>query len=333
MNNKFLISIIIPVYNCEKFLKKCIESVLGQSYRNIEVILVNDGSYDNSQKICDSYADKDKRVKVIHKKNAGPGAARRDGISVSSGDYITFVDADDYIDKNMYQFLINKAENNNIDIIQCGYREVNINGETIKTYYLDNDYITGKYECSYNYASQSNTTNYLWNKLFRAHLFKNVVYPELYAGEDSCLLTQLYSFSEKVITVKECFYNYVMTPESLCRMPFSVKRLDNIEAGKFMYHFYQSCFPELSKFAALHICSYAAQCYCELSKVNIENKKEILESLIADSNEFYKLIRNNGGIIKNLKTRILFIKLFRFNRKLCSLVFDTNNYWKSKVNN
>ena len=118
------ISIIIPVYNVETYIHKCIGSVLAQTYRNIEVILVDDGSPDNSGIICDEYAKKDKRVIVIHKKNGGLSDARNAGIDAATGDYIVFVDSDDYIAPDMIEKLYETQKRNNADITVCGYRWV-----------------------------------------------------------------------------------------------------------------------------------------------------------------------------------------------------------------
>jgi glycosyltransferase involved in cell wall biosynthesis len=177
MTENSLISIVIPVYNGESYLPRCIESVLSQSYKNLEIIIVNDGSTDKSPYICDGYRKRDKRIKVIHRKNAGPGAARGEGVRVATGDYIAFVDADDFIDKNMYKHLRIEAKDG-IDIIQCGFRKVSTTGEVLETNELEPIDISGTFECAYYYASQKNTTNFLWNKLYKADLFKKVVFPK-----------------------------------------------------------------------------------------------------------------------------------------------------------
>lgn len=113
------ISVIVPVYNSEKYLKRCVDSILKQTYQNLELILVDDGSPDDSPKICDDYALQDSRVKVIHQSNSGVAVARNTGIDLASGDYFTFVDSDDYIDSRMYEFMVNIASKYNCDIVMC----------------------------------------------------------------------------------------------------------------------------------------------------------------------------------------------------------------------
>ena len=104
-----LISVVVPVYNAEKYLDKCIQSIINQKYSNLEIILVDDGSKDNSLELCKKYAESDKRIKVIHKENEGVSTARNSGIEVASGDFIAFIDSDDYIDENMYFNMMQKA--------------------------------------------------------------------------------------------------------------------------------------------------------------------------------------------------------------------------------
>ena len=116
------ISVIVPIYKTEKFLSKCIDSIINQTYKNLEIILVDDGSPDNCPKICDEYAQKDNRVRVIHKENGGLSSARNAGIEIATGDFIAFVDSDDWIDSEMYESLVDLEEKHNADIAECGYR-------------------------------------------------------------------------------------------------------------------------------------------------------------------------------------------------------------------
>ena len=313
-----LVSIIIPVYNAENYLVHCLESVAKQTYSNIEVILVDDGSTDDSAHICDSYASNDKRFVVIRKKNVGPGKAREDGIKISKGEYIAFVDADDYIEENMIERLVEVAKQG-YDIVQSGYRIVTVDGEIIKSVKLKPLVITGQKECATYYASQKDVTNFLWNKIFSRKLFKGIEYPKLYAGEDSCVLTQLYAYASSIINIEDQLYYYVMTPDSLCRQPFSNKRLGNIEAGKFMFNFYKRTFPELSGFSALHICSYAAKLYFEISNLEIENKEDCLYQLRQTFKDYYKISKDKFARKRSSIKRLMFIEMFN----ICPFIYKT----------
>ena len=141
-----LISVIVPVYNVEKYIKKCLDSIIYQTYKNIEIILVDDGSTDNSGIICDVYKERDKRIKVIHKKNNGVSAARNTGIENANGKWISFVDSDDWIDKNYFEILISKIYNNDIDCILCCYnRVVKNNVEKVKYVTEEKNYTSRQY--------------------------------------------------------------------------------------------------------------------------------------------------------------------------------------------
>ena len=137
-----LISVIVPVYNAKKYLDRCIQSIINQKYKELEIILVDDGSKDNSLEICKSYADKDNRIQVIHKENAGVSAARNTGIEAASGDFIAFVDSDDYIDENMYFNMMQKASEYNCDLVMCDCYKVRGNNKCIFTH----DIISGFYD-------------------------------------------------------------------------------------------------------------------------------------------------------------------------------------------
>ena len=130
MNNQPLLSVIIPVYKVEKYLRRCLDSIVNQTYKNLEIILVDDGSPDNSGKICDEYAQNDKRIKVIHQKNKGQGAARNTGIIAANGELITFVDSDDWIENNTYEIMVSKLLQYELDIIKCAIVETD--GSKIK---------------------------------------------------------------------------------------------------------------------------------------------------------------------------------------------------------
>lgn len=316
-----LISVIVPVYNAEHYLRKCLDSVLEQSYEHLEVILVNDGSTDASPSICDEYARSDDRIKVIHKQNAGPGAARQDGVRIASGEFIGFVDADDYIDRDMYSSLIGIAAAGDFDIVQCGFRQVDMSGTTLKVKEMASCEVHGSYECALYHAMQEKTTNFLWNKLYRRELFEKVTFPDLYFGEDTCVLTQLYTYARSVCTIRDPLYNWVMTPQSLCRSPFSEKRLDVVRAGQFMYDFYQEHIPELSPYAAFYICYWSAELYFEVARTEIRGKHQIQQSLVNAFSLYYPLVRKSRRNIRRSRGKRIFVDLFYLSPKLGYLAY------------
>ena len=192
------ISIIVPVYNVEKYLKECIESILSQTYKNIEIILIDDGSTDNSGKICDEYLKKDSRVKVIHKENGGLSDARNTGIEIASGKYIGFVDSDDYIAKDMYDFLYQNIKRENAEISGCNRFLV----------YENKIEIYGKKECYEVMDSQRAiemlcTIGYIgvsaYTKLYEAKLFKDIRYPKGKINEDMYTTYKLFDKANRIV--------------------------------------------------------------------------------------------------------------------------------------
>lgn len=178
------LSVIVPIYNAEVFLNRCINSILKQTYQNLEIILVNDGSTDNSLKICQMYKSMDDRIAVINKKNAGVSAARKDALKIATGDFITFVDSDDYIDFNMYKNLMQTMVEGDFDIIESGYTLVDENEEVICVRRLADEQRAGKYNCLEGYLSNRNSDTFLWNKIYRRTLFDGLDLPEYKYSED-----------------------------------------------------------------------------------------------------------------------------------------------------
>lgn len=321
MVSESLVSIIVPVYNAEKYLKRCIDSILNQTYRSIELILVDDGSVDSSPEICNQYAKKNTCINVIHKQNEGPSLARASGLQIANGKYIAFVDSDDYIEPEMISTMTANFHDD-VDILECGYFIVSDEGKVIKTVELVPEVIKGARESLIHYSVKRNTTNYLCNKFFRVDLFQNVVFPKLYAGEDTCLLTQLFANARGTRTISTPLYNYVMTPESLCRKPFSEKKIDNIYAGEFMFDFYSKYFPDLVAFPALYICSYAARLYSEIKNSDLHNKTEKQVSMLKYFNKYYKYSKNKFAKSNSSLNRLMLIQLFKISPSITNYIYS-----------
>lgn len=205
---KDLISIIVPVYKVEKYLENCILSLLNQTYENIEIILIDDGSPDNSGKICDEYAEKDERIKVIHGENAGVSVARNIGIENASGQYLAFIDSDDYVEKTMIERLYTLIKNNEAAISACNVIKF-IEGEELKT----NENLEEKTKfCSVEDAIvltilDDNFGNFVCNKLFKKELFKEIRFPTDRRYEDVATTYKLLCKADKIaVTTFEGYY-------------------------------------------------------------------------------------------------------------------------------
>lgn len=201
------ISIIIPVYNAEKYLDKCLNSVLSQTYTNLQIILVNDGSRDGSAKICDAYARKDQRIQVIHQENKGVASARNEGLAVAVGDWIGFVDADDWIEADMFSYLLDNAEREAADSVICAWWE-ELPQCSVPCGVDDHVLLTGN-ETLEMLLHDELVTNYLWNKLWKRELFTDIVFPEGRTFEDVAVVYRLFERSTKVVCLPECKYHYL----------------------------------------------------------------------------------------------------------------------------
>ena len=209
-----VISIIVPVYKVERFVRKCIDSILNQTFKDIEIILVDDGSPDNCGQICDDYAKTDKRIRVIHKQNGGLSDARNAGIDIARGEYIAFVDSDDYISPNMYKCLYELIEKNNADIAVC--RSVLVNENEDARFEnsgigkkMDNEQALHEMICKRLFTVNA------WNKLYKTALFKDIRYPVGMLYEDLATTYKLIDKSTYVVYTDARLYAYVQRDGSI----------------------------------------------------------------------------------------------------------------------
>lgn len=216
-----LISIIVPIYNIEQYISKCINSIVCQTYSNIEIILVDDGSTDRSGEICDEFAQNDSRIKVIHKNNEGLVRARKSGLNIAQGKYIGFVDGDDYIEPDMYESMLEMAYVTNADMVHTGYEKLgalNLPCNNLDII-LDNQ---NKIDIFYKYVlgirEETIISPSIWSKLFKADLIKNCydqVPDTCCYGEDLISLSYCFLESKKIVFWRRAFYHYVVRDNSM----------------------------------------------------------------------------------------------------------------------
>ncbi len=232
MNPK--ISVIVPIYKVEKYLPNCVESILNQSYTNLEIILVNDGSPDNCGKICDNYAEQDIRIQVIHKQNGGLSDARNAGFKASTGDYISFIDSDDYLDPDMYSCMMENVKTNDCEIVECAV--VSIFGNT-KRYpeVKDTEVLNGK-EALTGYLKTDG--NYIprtavWSKLFKRDIISDLTFPKGEIHEDYMFtVTAMYRAKKVAIIHKGLYFHLYTNPNSITNANFSLKDLYRVKQLK-----------------------------------------------------------------------------------------------------
>lgn len=226
-----LISVIVPVYNVEDYLEKCLDSIINQTYKNLEIILIDDGSTDSSSRICDAYAERDGRIKVIHRKNGGPSEARNDGIAAATGDYIMFVDSDDYMDTDTAQFLIDNAKKHDADISICGFRYADTDGNTREqdTATVNEGVVTAKEFWHFFYSDARIFYVTIWAKLFRRSLWHDLYFPTGKLHEDEFVTHSLVANSKRIAISKKPMYYYVQRGGSIMHTQFMTKNFDSAE--------------------------------------------------------------------------------------------------------
>ena len=231
--DNYLISVIIPIYNAEKYLSRCLDSVTCQSYKNLEIILVDDGSIDNSGILCDEYASKDDRIVVIHIKNSGQSVARKRGLEIAKGDYIGFVDSDDLIHVDIFKVLLQQMLLFDADLSICGYKKFS-NDECENIVFTSrNDTLCNKHnvKCTNNeYAlgeclSTKFYTASLWSKLFKKSILDNLDFPAGTEMEDWAVIVDIFLKCKKVVLLKDAYYYYYQRENSTMHGDFKEKDL------------------------------------------------------------------------------------------------------------
>lgn len=208
-----LISIIVPVYKTEIYLHKCLNSIVNQTYKNLEIILVDDGSPDNCGKICDEYAAQDLRIKVIHQNNEGLSAARNAGLKIAAGDYIGFVDSDDWVDADMYEVLYNGIIEYEAQIAICGYYDIADN--KCREIREKHTTVCGPGDAIHHLILDRTFTNHAWNKLYKRELFDGVLFPYGRAFEDIATTYKLFEKAQHIVCLNSSKYYYLRRKDSI----------------------------------------------------------------------------------------------------------------------
>ena len=297
------LQIIIPAYNVEAYIKECLDSVLNQKTKyNVKVVLIDDGSTDKTGEIINSYSDA--RLEVIHQENRGFSGARNRGLEKIYAKYIMFVDSDDYIDCEMYSTMMKYAETG-ADIVEIGCRLINIVGKVIRTTSFNEETIIGERECVIHYLKQKNTTNYLWNKLYKKDLLCKNDFIGLRFSEDFYVNVHTHARAKlKVIVPLEC-YNYVIHAEQNTSLQkFSLARTDSIKAGKLVIKDFKKD-KQIKSLAGIYVCNYYVYFAHIIKKQNYSEWKEYMH--ITNRDLLYCLFNTKINLVEN-KSREMFKK-------------------------
>lgn len=227
MNENPLISIIVPVYNVEKHLSKCIESIIDQTYSNLEIILIDDGSTDNSGKICDKYAVNDERIKIIHKENSGVSKARNLGINSAHGEYISFVDSDDYVDKDYIRDMFLQVKQDGTQLSICNMM-IDKNGKYSVRYSYDLNGVYSSEEILKKILNFEMTSS-AWGKLLKKDLLNDVRFENYVIAEDLLFITKVLSKVKKVSVNNHYLYFYVLVASSAIHSGFKYSKYESLQ--------------------------------------------------------------------------------------------------------
>ena len=262
MRENPLISVIVPIYKVEDYLKRCIDSIINQTYKNLEVILVDDGSPDNCPQICDDYAKQDTRIKVIHKENGGLSDARNAGMQIATGEYISFIDSDDYVDVDMLNILLDVMVQNDCEIAQCGTVRFN-DGEIAISNKVDYKVkVYNNKEALKELINDGHFVQTVWNKLYKAEVALKLPFRKGKLNEDEFWTYIVFAESKKIAEVTADIYFYLQRSTSIMGENYSIRRLDALEAKAERQEYLQEKFPELADDASKNLffsCVYSYQ--------------------------------------------------------------------------
>lgn len=296
-----LVSIIVPVYNIENYAENCIKSLVNQTYQDIEIILVDDGSTDNSGKICDDFAQQHELIKVVHKENGGLSSARNAGLDVASGDYIMFIDGDDYIAENAVEILLKHIANNDADMVQFDYEETFVPYKSTKSSATDTKELVTDlkqmFEKLYLIGGPAASS---CTKLYKKELFNTLRFKEGIIHEDEFLITELLPQVKSILYIPDKLYFYVMRTGSIVKSGFSKKRLDSLMVSENRIDKLEKLgFSELKEKEKNRWFTTAVNLWCDTTAVkDYENRKIIYDKI-------YMFIKNNNLNISG-KFRLLY---------------------------
>lgn len=312
-----LISVIVPVYNVEKYLERCVNSIVNQTYKNLEIILVDDGSPDNCGKICDELAIKDNRIKVIHKENGGLSSARNAGLDIATGEYITFVDSDDYISIEIFDKCFELSNVQDFDILIFGMSILDNNSKLLfKDEYENITY--SFFQTIYDITLPLKTS--VCNKLFKKSIVANIRFPvNIIHGEDLIFWLKILNQKLVIISIDFIGYYYVKNDNSITTSIFSKKSFDEVYCKDIAYSILKEKFPGYSE---------KAISWCAKSRINLIRKitiygdlnyydkvKEFKNWLVENRNAYFKFLPTKFKIeyflLKNPKVYLIAIKIYK----------------------
>lgn len=310
-NIKSKITVVVPVYNCENYISKCIDSILSQTFEEFTLILIDDGSKDLSGKVCDQYSKIDERIIVIHQENMGVSKTRRKGLEMAKSEYITFVDSDDYLDKYFLENMYKYAKDTNADMVCCN--SIDIGANLPKNISITEDtLITKKEDLIYDYFLNKRYAFSIWGKVYKCNLLYDIEFPNIKYAEDTCIILNIFNKEPRVGLIKYSGYYYVQREQSatfnendfrkieglLYRADIINKIVENINNNEFKI----KARKEMNNVFFYAILSFSRDNKFDIEKLNLDS--------------FYKYCINDFGI------KFVLIKLFKINKNLTKKIIN-----------
>lgn len=298
MDNSALVSVVVPVYNVENYLERCVDSIVKQTFSNLEIILVDDGSVDNSGVLCDEYKRKDDRIKVIHKQNGGLSDARNKGIDIAAGEYITFVDSDDFIHEKYVETLLERLLQCNAQVAICGEQRFEAEDDLIELQPTYGSVVYGGIEALEMMCYQKKIANAAWGKLYRKELFDTVRFPVGKLFEDLGTIYKILFQAQRVVLLKERLYYYLQRPGSIMNSAFSIKKMDRITISREILEFVEKYSPSIVNAAYSRLFISSVQVLREIPYEKNKYSKEI--AIIAENIKKYR-----KGVLMDPKAKLV----------------------------
>lgn len=311
--NETLVSVIVAAYNIEKYIKRCLDSLVEQTYKQLEIIVVDDGSSDHTFEICDEYAEKYENIRVIHKKNGGLSSARNEGLKKAQGSYIGYVDGDDFVEKDMYENMLKACLDKNADIALCSYRQVGEGAEEIR--YTGNMFEMTREEALELFISgheHYHIYNSVWSKLFKREVVENITFMEGRKSEDIMYSTMALVKASKCVFLDTPYYNYIVDrKDSIMNSDVDKRRFqDEIPAWKEQMEYLKSKgFEELAGKAAYQFYRKMLFYYIDFREKKMGEPAKKMAELFDNDKKIIHEIYQKSYVTKGDKARM---KLFLF---------------------
>lgn len=258
-----MISVIVPSFNVAPYLERCVYSLLGQTYTNLEIILVDDGSTDNTGELCDRMKKKDPRIKVIHKSNGGLSDARNAGIDAAKGDFLSFIDGDDFIETDTYETMISEMGDPFVSIVAGGFIVTDIEGNMRISMSPEKKILT-RQEAFRDLFGENYITQSSCNKLFRSNLFEQIRYKKGIINEDMEILPRILDISDRIVLLNKPIYHYEKKVGSITSSDYSIERYQAIEIERNIYSLCRKKYPALKPYAGFYELKSLYEMLCNL---------------------------------------------------------------------